>query len=414
MHINVGTSLKYAPLHPALDGMECERIRVTNIGPVTDGEIALRKVMVFIGPNGTGKSIVSRIIHALHRLGPPSSLLRHLGRSAEKKVGGDGLLRLYGEAVLVHSALERDGIVTHGRKSCSLTVSRGQNMPDLDICFEPPDKGHSAYVDMLCDPRHTGKAQCGGVYIPGGRVGTVQAFTDMARLKAAFVEFAHQSSMRHAKEAPAEPPAAHPPGREGVMRLPPLGRLPPHIGQFHDLVAQTITGGPSGRLNRSLSRVFGVTVGKHPVGKAGQTHAAYRDPRGHKTPIGSAGSGLLASAPILAGLHYVKAGGTLIVEEPEAHVEPSTQIALIDEMTSTALSKGVRLVLTTHSDYIVKKILALVASRKIRPSDIGLYYFCRDAKYYTRIKQVPVDPVGAADQELFKEALDSLVEEFSA
>ena len=121
----------------------------------------------------------------------------------------------------------------------------------------------------------------------------------------------------------------------------------------------------------------------------------------------------MASAPLLAGLHYVKPGGALIIEEPEAHVEPSTQLALLNEITGTTLSKNVQLVLTTHSDYIIKKLLALVASKKIRSSDIGLYHFCRDGKSYTRIKRVPVDPIGAADQEMFDEALDSLVEEFS-
>ena len=55
-----------------------------------------------------------------------------------------------------------------------------------------------------------------------------------------------------------------------------------------------------------------------------------------------------------------------------------------------------------------------MASKKIRASDIGMYYFHRDGRPYTRIERIPVDPVGAADQEMFRKALDSLVEEFSA
>lgn len=392
--------------------MKCKRIRITNIGPVADGEIALKKITVFFGPNNTGKSIVSRIIHALQRLDPPSSMLRQLGRNGGKKIDNGGLLRLYGEAILLHSSLARDDVITYGQKSCSLTVSRGPSMPDLDLSFEPPDEAYSEHIDTLHNPTHTGKAQRNSVYIPAGRTGTVQSFTDIINLKMSFMEFALQSAIQHAKRAQAEPPTPHSPKREDVM--PPSGSLPPHIEQFHDLVAQTIMGNPNGRFNRSVSRIFGGTVVKHPVDRPLQSRVAYRDPRGHKTPIRSIGSGLLASAPLLAGLHFVKPGGALIIEEPEAHVEPSTQLALLNEITGTTLSKNVQLVLTTHSDYIIKKLLALVASKKIRSSDIGLYYFCRDGKSYTRIKQVPVDPIGAADQEMFEEALDSLVEEFSA
>jgi len=38
--------------------VNCTRIEISNVGPVTDGEIDLKKIMVFFGPNNTGKSIV--------------------------------------------------------------------------------------------------------------------------------------------------------------------------------------------------------------------------------------------------------------------------------------------------------------------------------------------------------------------
>ena len=94
--------------------MKCSRIRIRNIGPVTEGEIDLRKVMVFFGPSNTGKSIVSRLIHALQRLESPPSLLRRVDHIDRKKVSKDDMARLYGEAILIHAAVERDDVVTHG------------------------------------------------------------------------------------------------------------------------------------------------------------------------------------------------------------------------------------------------------------------------------------------------------------
>lgn len=390
--------------------MKSKRIRIENIGPVTEGEIEMERVMVFFGPNNTGKSIVSRLIHALRRLDSPPTLLQLLGHDGRKKISKSDMSRLYGEAVLLHSALERDDVVTHGRKSCRLTVSRKSGTPEIDLDFEPPSAAHSMYVDSMGNPDHTSKAKDNSVYIPAGRTGTVQSFTEITYLKLGFAEFALHTAMQGLKGEIAGRLKARAPKREEIM--PPLGSLPPHMDQFHDLVGRTILGRPSRQFNKSFANIFGGTIIKHAVGRINRKQAAYSDPQGHKVAISSAGSGILSSAPLLAGLHYVGDGGTLIIEEPEAHVEPSTQLALIDEIVSVSMSKNVQLLLTTHSDYVVKKILAMVAGKKIAPSDIGMYYFHKGEEY-TRIERIVVDPVGAADQEMFQKALDTLVEEFS-
>ena len=391
--------------------MKCKRIRIENIGPVTAGVVDLKKIVVLFGPNNTGKSIVSRLIHALQRLDAPQSLIQMLGHDSKKKISRAEMTRLYGEAVLLHSALERGEAITHGHTSCRLVVTSSRGRQGIDLDFSPPDTAHSSYVDKMHHPDYTSKARGNSVYIPAGRTGTVQSFTEIIYLKLGFVEYALHTAIQDMKKGVAYKRKSNAPKREDVML--PLGSLPPHIEQFHDLVQRTILGRPSSKFNRSFSKIFGGTIVKHAVGKVNRKQAAYRDRHGHKVDISSAGSGILSSAPILAGLHYVEEGGTLIIEEPEAHVEPSTQLSLIDEIISVSLSKNVQLVLATHSDYVVKKILSLVASKKISPSDIGMYYFRGDGKSYTQIEKVPVDPVGAADQEIFRAATDSLVEEFS-
>lgn len=390
--------------------MNCTRIEISNVGPVTDGEIDLKKIMVFFGPNNTGKSIVSRLIHALHRLDSPASLSRLLGQDGAKKVSRRDLLSLYGEDVLLHAALARDDVVTHGYDAAKLTVHTGKTVP-LELSFDPPNQAYARHMDMLRNPTRTSKAQSDSVYIPAGRTGTLQSFHDILYLKLSVVEYSLHLSLQSVKNALADPPRAQPAKKESLS--PPLGSLPPHIEQFHDLVEKTIMGNPSGQFNRSFSKIFRGRMTKPSGGRLERDRVVYADPHGHKVPLGAAGSGLLASAPLLAGLHYVKRWGSLIIEEPEAHIEPSTQLALTGEIVTTAMSKNVRLLLTTHSDYVIKKILALVAGKKIKASDVGLYYFRRNKESYTSIERILVDPVGAADQEIFREALDSLVEEFS-
>lgn len=387
--------------------MKCSSMRVANMGPVAEGEVDLKKVVVFVGPNGTGKSIVSRLVYALRRLDSPTSLLRRLGRGGKKGGGSACLPRLYGEAVLLHAGLDRDEIATHGRRPCRLTVSRGSGAPDIRLDFGPVPASCTEYAGSLHRCERAGRADSGSVYIPAGRVGTVQSVAGIAGLRLGFAEFAAQASRRRAGERPR----GRAPGRDD--RMPPPGILAPHAEQLYDLVDKAVIGRPGRRLNQSLSRVLGGAAAWRQAGGPRRGRAADGGPGGRIAAIASAGAGVLAAAPILAGLHYVRDGGALVVEEPEAHAGPSAQLALVDEMVAASLSRNVQVVLSTHSDYVVKKILALVASKKIRPSDIGMHHFRRYGQGRARIERIPVDPIGAADQEVFRDALDSLVKEFS-
>lgn len=237
----------------------------------------------------------------------------------------------------------------------------------------------------------------------------MQSLAGIIGLKRGLAEFAARSAGHGIGANPAGRQGRRTP-RRGLM--PPPGSIEPHAEQLCDLVGRAVAGRPGSRFNRSLSRVFGGAVSMGPAGGPGRGRAACSGPSGHRAAVGSAGAGVLAAAPILAGLHYVRDGGALVVEEPEAHVGPSAQLALVDEMVAASLSRNVQVVLATHSDYVVKKILALVAGRKIRAADIGMHHFRRVGPH-ARIERIPVDPVGAADQEVFRDALDSLVEEFS-
>lgn len=65
--------------------------------------------------------------------------------------------------------------------------------------------------------------------------------------------------------------------------------------------------------------------------------------------------------------HIAEAGDMLIIDEPEMNLHPDNQI-LIARIFARLVNKGLRLVVSTHSDYIVRElnnlVMANVASRK--------------------------------------------------
>ena len=156
----------------------------------------------------------------------------------------------------------------------------------------------------------------------------------------------------------------------------------------------------------TFSKLFGGSLDASAA--TGIPSILYRDPSGFGVEIESAGLGVVSSFPIIAAVHDIEPGGTLIVEEPEAHMEPLRQQSLVNEIVRVALARRVSLVLVTHSDYVVNGVLNMVYAGIIGPDDLGLYYFRRRDGSFTQVERIPVDKTGEAEQELFEEALDAL------
>ena len=113
-------------------------------------------------------------------------------------------------------------------------------------------------------------------------------------------------------------------------------------------------------------------------------------------------------APVVLYLRYVvRSGDVLIVEEPEAHLHPAMQAAFAREL-ARLVHLGVRVVLTTHSEWLLEQIGNLVrlsalpkrrragiggADVALKPSQVGAWLFKPSARSRGSIVQeVKPDP----------------------
>ena len=82
-------------------------------------------------------------------------------------------------------------------------------------------------------------------------------------------------------------------------------------------------------------------------------------------PLMRASSMVSELAPVVLYLRYVvRVGEVLIIEEPEAHLHPAMQTKLARELARLVRS-GVRVVLTTHSEWLLEQIGNLVAASQL-------------------------------------------------
>jgi predicted ATPase len=70
----------------------------------------------------------------------------------------------------------------------------------------------------------------------------------------------------------------------------------------------------------------------------------------------------------------------IIVEEPEVNLHPSLQSKLADFLVEMAMLKrshllGVEFIVETHSEYLIRKLQYLVATKKLNENEAVIYYF---------------------------------------
>ena len=84
-------------------------------------------------------------------------------------------------------------------------------------------------------------------------------------------------------------------------------------------------------------------------------------------PLMNASSMVSELAPVVLFLRYVvHPGDTLIVEEPESHLHPAKQVELTRHLAA-AVHAGVRVVLTTHSEWVLEALANLVRLSRLPP-----------------------------------------------
>lgn len=349
-------------------------IRLENIGPIRRAAIGRHKLSVFIGPNNSGKSIASRILYAARRLGPPP------GAGDGGGSCGGGAPSASPAALLGIAGMAAGDMVSRPAGSGRIVLADGGRiLAEMD--FGRGAEPRAAFPGAGA----AGAAPESSVYVPAGRAGMAQCLLAAARQGG---------------------------GGGGGAQRPPPG--PPRQGcveEFCAAAAGALSGGLDGEAAAMFSRALGGSVASAPTptGAAGTpASAAYRDPSGFEAALGSAGSGALSALLVFAAVRWAEPGGMLVVEDPEAHMEPMGQLRLAGELVRAALRRGVDLVLATHSDYVVFTVLGMVHDGVVGPADLGLYYFRRGRGSCTRVERVQVNRAGEAEGELFEEALGAL------
>jgi AAA domain, putative AbiEii toxin, Type IV TA system/Protein of unknown function (DUF3696) len=113
---------------------------------------------------------------------------------------------------------------------------------------------------------------------------------------------------------------------------------------------------------------------------------------GSAVDFADTGFGLSQILPLIVqGFHGGRAD-TMIVEQPEIHLNPKLQCALADFfVTLVSLEKAV--IVETHSEHVIMRIRSLIAAGSIKAEDVALYFVERDGDK-TLARRIPIHADG--------------------
>ena len=87
------------------------------------------------------------------------------------------------------------------------------------------------------------------------------------------------------------------------------------------------------------------------------------------------GYGVSQAIPIIADAVSTEPGATLLIQQPEVHLHPRAQAEMGSFFAQLAAEERNRLVVETHSDYLVDRVRMDVRDERIKASDVVILYF---------------------------------------
>ena len=395
------------------------RIEVTDFGPIAHADVDLRPLTVFAGPSNTGKSYLAMLVYALykcfggfgrsrfrisrHPLSLASSMVRSLPdrealatRIAEwSSTATDGMLASLPEDLetALRPALEQIG---GADRHLAQEVSRCFGVYALDDLVRRGSVGHTTTVTLSIpwaggDEQARYRLEFGRTHTPFfGQLPAAPLFAGEIYGSDADLEDGHYllrevlDAMLRSLIRPLTRTAYYlPAGRTGMMHshqvvvstliqnattagLRPSTNVPLLSGVLADFLDDLIGMSQSRRrpfemLARALEKNLVAGAVRLQRSETGYPSFAYR-PAGWDTdlPFMLTSSMVSEIAPVVLYLrHLVHPQDVLIIEEPESHLHPAMQAVFARDLARLVRS-GVRVMLTTHSEWILEALANLV------------------------------------------------------
>ena len=466
------------------------RIEVADFGPIRHAAVDLRPLTVFVGPSNTGKSYLAMLVYALHQLLRGTSSLRPSHQSEDwyrlavdmtkLLLGNDEFPRRFlkwwsevGRSAATALPDHLASSIGHafwqaaaGRFEQELYRCFGVDALDEVVCVESSESTSVISLHI----RNIAGSELHRYHIRVGSVGAevTGQIGELPRFDTSGIVGKYRPGLADTEDVPlllslvldglAETLTGALNRRAWYLPADRSNVMDNHQWLVSSLFQSATGGGPRqhkplltgvladfvsglGRIGQlSPSRFHGTSdqlekgllAGHIRVYRFG-SHAPTFTYRPHKwnadLPLMRASSMVSELAPVVLYLRYlVEPGDLLIIEEPESHLHPALQATFARELARLVHS-GVRVLLTTHSEWILEALANVVrlselseeqragipgADVALAPDQVGAWLFKADADGGgSVVEEIPLDAEAGSFPVGFGEVTEALYNEWA-
>jgi len=168
-------------------------------------------------------------------------------------------------------------------------------------------------------------------------------------------------------------------------------RYPEPVAKFKEFIQEVPSLRPkTGKINQKLlpflQRIMGGTI------KASETGLYYEYSKNEILSLWFSSSMVKSLAGLYLYLAFrAEEGDFLVIDEPESNLHPEAQVKMI-EFISIMVNKGIKVLMTTHSPYIVDHLVNLVeaATKKKKAKEIESKFFLETREAFIEKEKVSV------------------------
>lgn len=336
--------------------MENVIIKINKLGAVTNSEITLRPFIIFTGESGLGKSYVAFLTHYIYTIASNKRLSRFLDQYDFKELlkgakDGDKIFEI--TASEVFNWINKDAIEYIG-----YLIGHDSFNGDIEIIWPFKDKVFEfIYSEEMAGLSNEEEV----IYRIQTANFTYKILSDISKIDTSVFETLICAELSNAVFGNISfSEYILPPSRGALMEL---NERPAFRSGMYDeffnlkaaLVRPTmIKKSEDLELERILQKIYN--------GKLTQSdnEITYITSDGVPMPLSAAASSVKELAPFTMMLNkFAFTRTSVLFEEPEAHLHPQRQQHVADAI-GYALSKGIHMQITTHSDYFIKRLNLLI------------------------------------------------------
>ena len=433
------SEIKDTQQHPKVE------IAVKNFGPIAEADIDLRPLTVFVGPSNTGKTYLATLVYALHGVlqgFPRCPLLNHTILSLPKAMFGsdsfDDVIEVMDEINKFNQLVEKIKMIDKQLKFLELPQDiRGEvksglkNLKvfeeELKRCFNLNsisrlsrlDSGQRDEMDVSLSVSEANQ-ELWAVEVEGSGDNIIINNRVNEEMVVHPVEFRYlrryylpsaRSGIMQSHKIIASSSVAHLtyPFMEDSSNVATLS------GGFADFLRLLIlyeeSDTPNDKLFTIAKSLETDVLAGDIITKSSPSESSeflYR-PRGMEEDILLSQSSSMVSelAPLVLFLRgLVNPGDTLIIEEPEAHLHPGAQ-ADMAVILARMVRAGVRVIITTHSDWLLQEIGNLIRAGELEKAgkevsdlptslqeeQVGIWHFQKDGN----VEEIPYNRIDGVE-----------------